>query len=305
MKMFNFKVAIVSSILMFTLSVSTWAGNSDLDERTSNLWLKSKLYTTYTLNEHLSPFDIGVNVEDGVAVLSGKVDTGIEKFLAADIARKTKGIKKVKNNIRIVPFSSSLKEEKISNKDRYGFTTSVENANMVARVKYNLLWNKKTNGLDIEVDSKAGRIIILSGTVSSENEKSAAVDAAEDTSGVTSVIDNISVDRNKKSMSEKLVDVKDTVSEKMDDASDMMGETMEETGTAFADKWITAKVKSRLLFDKVTDGLDIDVDTQKGVVTLKGLVSSKEEEKRAMNLVNGMDGVKNVVNQLKIYLPNS
>lgn len=51
--------------------------------------------------------------------------------------------------------------------------------------------------------------------------------------------------------------------------SGTMDQTVEKTEKAVSDGWITTKVKSRLLFDKDTDGLDIDVSTSNGVITLK------------------------------------
>jgi len=57
-----------------------------------------------------------------------------------------------------------------------------------------------------------------------------------------------------------------TLAEKID-------QKVSKTEQVVSDAWITAKVKSRMLFDKETDGLDINVGTENAVVTLESFVS--------------------------------
>ncbi len=71
-------------------------------------------------------------------------------------------------------------------------------------------------------------------------------------------------------------------------------------GTQIDDAVITSKVKLKLLEDPITKARKIDVDTVNGVVTLTGLVSSEKEMKRALELAISVEGVKKVVNNLKI-----
>jgi osmotically-inducible protein OsmY len=57
-------------------------------------------------------------------------------------------------------------------------------------------------------------------------------------------------------------------------------------------------VKSRLLANPNTDGLQIDVDTRGDVVTLTGEVGSAEEKALAEELVRNTGDVQDVRNQL-------
>jgi osmotically-inducible protein OsmY len=57
--------------------------------------VKAKLTTTYTLNRQLNPFDIKTDVNDGVATLSGTVDSDAEGELAGQIAQNTNGVSDV------------------------------------------------------------------------------------------------------------------------------------------------------------------------------------------------------------------
>ena len=60
------------------------------------------------------------------------------------------------------------------------------------------------------------------------------------------------------------------------------------------DSWITTKVKADLLATEATKGLDINVTTTNGVVTLSGKLDSKAEVDRAVALARGIKGVKSV-----------
>ena len=71
-------------------------------------------------------------------------------------------------------------------------------------------------------------------------------------------------------------------------------------GTQIDDATITAKVKLKLIEDPITKARKIDVDTVNGVVTLTGVVESEKEIKRAIEIARNVEGVKKVVNNLRI-----
>ncbi len=71
-------------------------------------------------------------------------------------------------------------------------------------------------------------------------------------------------------------------------------------GHLFSDSWITARVKARLLDDPETNGLSIHVETVDGKVYLQGVVGSRLEQQRAMQLARSVDGVTAVVDLLRI-----
>ncbi len=72
------------------------------------------------------------------------------------------------------------------------------------------------------------------------------------------------------------------------------------TATVMSDAEITAAVKTKLLADTAVGGLKIDVDTDHGVVTLTGPVTSATERGQALKLARETKGVKKVVNKLTI-----
>ena len=73
-----------------------------------------------------------------------------------------------------------------------------------------------------------------------------------------------------------------------------------ETKQYLSDSSITTKVKSKLLADEGLKGLDVKVKTYKGVVHLSGSVNSPQQAKRAIEIAQGVDGVKKVKNNLTV-----
>ncbi|AOH37232.1 BON domain-containing protein [Luteimonas sp. JM171] len=60
------------------------------------------------------------------------------------------------------------------------------------------------------------------------------------------------------------------------------------------DTWITTKVKSSLLADSDVSGLDIEVETVNGVVTLTGQVDEQAQIDRATEIARDIEGVTEV-----------
>lgn len=74
----------------------------------------------------------------------------------------------------------------------------------------------------------------------------------------------------------------------------------QKAGNAITDSWITMKIHSQFIPEDSLEGSDIDVDTNSGVVTLKGTVLAAAGRDRAIAIAKATDGVKSVTSQLKI-----
>jgi hyperosmotically inducible periplasmic protein len=66
------------------------------------------------------------------------------------------------------------------------------------------------------------------------------------------------------------------------------------------DGWLEMKIHSEMVDEDLLSGSNIDVDVDKGVVTLKGTVRSDAGRSRAIAVAKSSDGVKNVIDQLRI-----
>lgn len=74
----------------------------------------------------------------------------------------------------------------------------------------------------------------------------------------------------------------------------------EKTGAYVDDTWITSKVKSKLIADGSVKARNIDVDVERGVVTLSGTAGSWEESNEAAAIARGVKGVQAVENEIKV-----
>ena len=71
-------------------------------------------------------------------------------------------------------------------------------------------------------------------------------------------------------------------------------------GRVIDDKSITAQVKGKLTTDRISNFSRVDVDTDRGVVHLSGVVQSAEQKARAAELAREVEGVRRVDNNLQI-----
>jgi osmotically-inducible protein OsmY len=71
-------------------------------------------------------------------------------------------------------------------------------------------------------------------------------------------------------------------------------------GGAINDAAITASVKLALAFKPGVAATDINVDTDDGVVTLKGEVGTEAERQLAVEVAEDVDSVTEVVNELTV-----
>ena len=86
-----------------TVAPPEFTGNGwkDIGSGISDEALEKRIEKTMLLNRHLSIRDLDVEVQNGVAVLTGNVNTKQERKLAEEITRSLGGITDVKNDIKL------------------------------------------------------------------------------------------------------------------------------------------------------------------------------------------------------------
>ena len=269
------RLVIVSAIALALGSISTvTAVESGIREPSSrsvgDARQETQILTSFNTNSHLRGYDLTVTVRDDRAVLGGDVEDPIAKELAGKIALGADGIKSVDNRIAVDPKIMPKKRSA----DRQSFGDKVNDATTTATIKSKLMWNSHTDAGDIHVETVAGKVT-LTGTATTAGEKTLAGRIALDTEGVTGV-DNLI----------KLID--------RPVAAARPGATGERGEHQWSDAWITAKVKSSLMFTRSVDAFDITVTTTDGRVTLDGIVRTAAERDLAIDVARDVRGVKNV-----------
>lgn len=254
---------------VFSAALMAFTATSAAAESSSNVmsdgWLKTKLVTAYTLNRHLSPFEIDTEITNGKAKLTGTVESGVERELAERIAMTVDGITSVDNQLKI--------EGNVTRKDN-AFFNSVEDATTAASVYTRILSNRNISPDGLKVLSRSG-VVTMTGNVRTDAERELAELVALDTSGVRKVDNKISLSNAKPSVVEK-------------------------AGNAFSDTWITTKVRSNLIFSSGTSGSDVSIDTKNGVVQLDGQARTAAQKELIERIANDVSGVKGVRNDLQV-----
>ena len=99
---------------------------------------------------------------------------------------------------------------------------------------------------------------------------------------------------------EKVQDKVESTKEKMPTAEER-AKNREKVSSTASNATLTTKVKTALASDAGAKTLtNIDVDSNNGVVTLKGKVDSPDMKKKAGEIAKKVDGVKSVKNELKV-----
>jgi hyperosmotically inducible periplasmic protein len=132
--------------------------------------------------------------------------------------------------------------------------------------KKSFVFKTYLKGDDIKIQSKNG-IVTLTGTVSEESHKSMAQETVASLTGV----------------------------KRVDNKLEVKGERPAEN----SDTWLSAKVKTMLLFHRNVSAIT-EVGTKDGIVTLKGDASSQAQKDLTTEYAKDVDGVKDVNNLMTV-----
>ncbi len=190
-------------------------------------------------------------------------------------------IKKVlKTSLYVAAFGMSAMA--FADNSHYDTDDKLKDAWIDGKVESALLVNRHLNNFTIDTDVKANKVY-LTGTVKSDVDKELATEIAKSIKGVVDVENKLVVKED--------VEMKKSAYKEGDERS---------WGTWYDDATITAAVKSKFLWSGEVDGLDINVDTMNGEVSLKGEADSAANKDLAEKLAQNTDGVRKVHNHLTV-----
>ena len=148
--------------------------------------------------------------------------------------------------------------------------TEIDDSTITTKVKSALLANEDVKSFDIKVETRKGEVQ-LSGFVDNQAQMDRAIAVARGVEGVKNVDNKMN-----------LKATTTTIGDKIDDAV------------------ITTKVKAALLADESVKSFDIATVTRDGEVQLSVFVDNQTQIDQATAIARGVEGVKNVINELSI-----
>ena len=153
-------------------------------DTTASTAVKSKLLW----NRNLQGLDIQVSTDEGVTTLSGIVGSEEERDLAGELARNTRGVDEVHNELTVdTGLERPVEEAAEETEEAVGQVTDALSDGWIStKVKGVLLFTENVPGRAIQVSTTDG-VVELTGVVDSAAERDLAVESAEGVRGVQSV----------------------------------------------------------------------------------------------------------------------
>ncbi|MGZ5058293.1 MAG: BON domain-containing protein [Methylobacter sp.] len=110
------------------------------------------------------------------------------------------------------------------------------------------------------------------------------------------------IDRAAENAEQKIDQAKEQAGKEIEAAKESVSDRAQATGDYIDDSAITAKVKTAISSDPLLNGTNIEVTTNKGVVTLSGAVNSEPAIDRAIEVANTQRDVKSVQSKLVVKI---
>jgi hyperosmotically inducible periplasmic protein len=151
----------------------------------SDAGITAKVKAQFAADTTVKAHEINVDTKNHVVTLTGAVDTQAAKDRAVEIARNTKGVTDVVDNMTVSTAAASAAPA--------GETSGqvVGDAAITAKVKATLLADSVVGGLKIDVDTKEGVVTLTSNSMKSQSEIDQAIRLTKQVDGVRDVVANL------------------------------------------------------------------------------------------------------------------
>jgi hyperosmotically inducible protein len=148
----------------------------------SDAWIALKIRSELLVKAHVSATATKVDVKNGVVTLTGTVQNLAQKDLTEAYAKDIDNVKSVRNQLGV--------EAPGSGDTAAGET--IDDASITSQVKYALLSHRSTSALSTKVTTD-NAVVNITGVAGSDAEKALVTKFAQDTRGVKSVVNDMTV----------------------------------------------------------------------------------------------------------------
>jgi hyperosmotically inducible protein len=151
----------------------------------------------------------------------------------------------------------------------------IDDVTIAARLEAALLEDPMTDAIDIDIEVDRDKVQ-LNGFVGSDKARERAGQLAMQTKGVKSVENNLEVDAGER-----------------------------RTGEYIDDKTLLAKVKTALTKNDIAKAATVDVEVNRGVVSLGGHLNTQRQIDAAVDATENVEGVRDIINNLEVRSTSS
>ena len=150
---------------VFGTGVSVALDPRSLGTQIDDSIMQKNLSARLALNEKSYLISINIKVIDGRIFITGKVDDPEEKLKITKFAWETKGVRSVKNDIRI--------------KEEFNFSQSAKDLLITSQLRTALIFNKEIKATNYQIDTYKKKIYIYGIALKSEERKKVINEAKE------------------------------------------------------------------------------------------------------------------------------
>ena len=148
----------------------------------SDAWIALKIRSELLIKANVSATATKVDVKDGVVTLTGTAQNAAQKDLTEAYAKDIDNVKTVRNEIVVVaPASGTSTVGEV-----------IDDASITSEVKYALLSHRSTSAMSTKVTTN-NAVVSITGVAGSDAEKDLVTKLAQDTRGVKSVVNDMTV----------------------------------------------------------------------------------------------------------------
>ena len=165
-----------SSQGVFGTGVSVALDPRSLGTQIDDSIMQKNLSVRLTLKEKSYLLSINVKVLDGRIFITGKVDNPEEKLQITKLAWETKGVRSVKNDIKI--------------KEKFNFKQSAKDLLITSQLRTALIFDKEIKATNYQIDTYKEKIYIY-GIARTKDERKKVINEAKEILDVEGVIASI------------------------------------------------------------------------------------------------------------------
>tara|TARA_B100002049_G_scaffold89924_1_gene66272 strand:+ start:73 stop:666 length:594 start_codon:yes stop_codon:yes gene_type:complete len=161
---------------VFGTGVSVALDPRSLGTQIDDSIMQKNLSARLALNEKSYLISINIKVIDGRIFITGKVDDPEEKLKITKFAWETKGVRSVKNDIRI--------------KEEFNFSQSAKDLLITSQLRTAIIFNKEIKASNYQIDTYKKKIYIY-GIALTSDERKKVINEAKEILDVENVIASI------------------------------------------------------------------------------------------------------------------
>jgi osmotically-inducible protein OsmY len=155
----------ISSKGIFGTGVSIAFDPRSLGTQIDDSVMQKSLATRLALRDKAYLLSLNIKVLDGRIFLTGKIDNPEEKLQITKLAWETKGVRSVKNDIKL--------------KEDFNFKQSAKDLLITSQLRTALIFNKKIKASNYQIDTYKKKIFIYGISLTEDEKKEVIIEAKE------------------------------------------------------------------------------------------------------------------------------